>query len=384
MKVCFISGSRADYGLLSKLMRLVKKEKKLIFQLILTGSHLSKKHGFTCKEVFKDGFKTKNLVDLKINKDGPNDICNYISTTVLKISNQLRILKPDIVIILGDRYEIFASCSAAYVHQIPICHLHGGELSKGSIDDSFRHSITKMSNIHLVANTSHAKRVRQLGEKPKNIFVVGGFGVDLIKTTKFLKKEEVEKNLGFKFFKKNLIVTYHPETLGNKDPKKPFQEILKSIKNFKDIQFLFTKSNADTNSMVINKMIDNFVRKNKNCKSFKSMGQLNYLSSLKFVDGIIGNSSSGLLEVPTFRKATLNIGDRQSFREKSQSVIDVIPEYNKICKGIRTIYQSEFKKKLLKTKNPYGKGGASKKSLQILKKIRNKQINLEKDFVEIH
>ena len=199
------------------------------------------------------------------------------STAVIKISNQLRILKPDIVIILGDRYEIFASCSAAYVHQIPICHLHGGELSKGSIDDLFDIRLQKMSNIHLVANTSHAKRVRQLGEKPKNIFVVGGFGVDLIKTTKFLKKEEVEKNLGFKFFKKNLIVTYHPETLGNKDPKKPFQEILKSIKNFKDIQFLFTKSNADTNSMVINKMIDNFVRKNKNWQIFKSMGQLNYL-----------------------------------------------------------------------------------------------------------
>ena len=186
MKICFISGSRADYGLLSKLMGLVKKEKKFIFQLILTGSHLSKKHGFTCKEVFKDGFKTKNLVDLKIDKDSPNDICTYMSTAVIKISNQLKILKPDIVVILGDRYEIFASCSAAYVHQIPICHLHGGELSKGSIDDSFRHSITKMSNIHLVANTSHAKRVRQLGEKSKNIFIVGGFGVDLIKETKFI------------------------------------------------------------------------------------------------------------------------------------------------------------------------------------------------------
>ena len=297
-----------------------------------------------------------------------------MSTAVIKISNQLKILKPDIVVILGDRYEIFASCSAAYVHQIPICHLHGGELSKGSIDDSFRHSITKMSNIHLVANTSHAKRVRQLGEKSKNIFIVGGFGVDLIKETKFLKKEEVEKQLGFKFFEKNLIVTYHPETLGNKDPKKPFKEILKAIRKFKDIQFLFTKSNADTNSTVINKMIDDFVKKNKNCKSFKSMGQLNYLSSLKYVDGIVGNSSSGLLEVPTFRKATLNIGDRQRYREKSQSVIDVIPKYDKICKGIRKIYDLKFKNQLQKTKNPYGKGGASNKSIQILKKLKIKKL----------
>ena len=217
-------------------------------------------------------------------------------------------MKPDLIVLLGDRYEIFASSIAAYILQIQICHIHGGELTRGSIDDSFRHSITKMSNIHLVATKSYAKRIKQLGENPKNIFVVGGFGVDLIKRTKLLNKQKLEKNLGLKFKKKNILVTYHPETIKGSNPKKDFSEILKAIKSFKDVYFIFTKVNADANGLIINKMIDNFVKKNKSrCSSFISMGQLNYLSTIQIVDGVLGNSSSGVMEVPTFKKATIKL-----------------------------------------------------------------------------
>ncbi len=383
MKICFISGSRADYGLLSQLMLLVKNEKSFKYQLILTGSHLSKKHGYTYKEVLKDGFKINHLVDLNINKDQPTDICNYTSLAIKKISSKLEQLKPNLLVILGDRYEIFAACTAAFIHQIPICHLHGGELTAGSIDDSFRHSITKMSNIHLVSNIKYAKRVQQLGENPKNIFTVGGFGVDMIQKIKILKKEELEKKLKFNFLKKNLLVTYHPETAGNTNPKKDFNEILISLRQFKDIKFIFTKSNADTNGLIINKMINDFVkRNNSNSVAFKSMGQINYLSTLKYVDGVIGNSSSGLLEAPFFKKITINVGNRQKYRLKSKSVIDTSPDRGQISKNIKKIYLSKFENSLKNLHNPYGKGGASKKSFSILKKIKNKKIILDKKFVD--
>ena len=378
MKICFITGSRADYGLLSNLMRIVKKDKKFNFQLIVTGSHLSKEHGHTYKEIINDKFKINFFVNIGIGKkDKSLNICHSVGEAVKKISKNLNILKPELIVLLGDRYEIFAASIASYILQIPICHIHGGELTRGSIDDSFRHSITKMSNIHLVAAKNYAKRIEQLGENPKNIFIVGGFGVDLIKKTKLLRREKLEKNLGLKFGKKNILVTYHPETIKGSNSKKDFFEILKAIKFFKDVHFIFTKVNADANGLVINKMIDKFVKANKSrCSSFISMGQLNYLSTIQIVDGVLGNSSSGVMEVPSFKKATINVGSRQTDRLKGQSVIDVDANSLQIIKTLKKIYSKNFNKELIATKNPYGNGGASKKSLRIfknLKKIKYKQ-----------
>ncbi len=204
-KICFISGSRADYGLMSNFMKLVKKDKKFLLQLIVTGTHLSPQHGYTYKEILKDNFSIDAKVDLNIINDRPIDICQYMSLAINEISKKLNYLKPDLIVLLGDRYEIFAASSAALIYQIPICHLHGGEITTGSIDDSFRHSITKMSNLHFVSNQIYKKRVNQLGENPRNIFVVGGFGVDLIKKTKLISKQDIENNLGFKFKKKKFI-----------------------------------------------------------------------------------------------------------------------------------------------------------------------------------
>lgn len=380
MKICFITGSRADYGLLTPLMRLVKSDKYFNFQLIATGTHFSKRHGSTFKQIIKDKFKINFKINIKIGNDQPENICKSMSIAIDKFSKAFKVLKPDLLILLGDRYEIFAASAAALVHQIPISHLHGGELTRGSIDDSFRHSITKMSNIHLVSNKKHAKRVIQLGENPKNVHVVGGFGVDLIGKTKFLKKGILRKELGIKFKKKNIIVTYHPETVIKSSPVKDFNEVLKAINKFKDINFIFTKSNSDLQAIKINKMIDLHVKKNKkNCYSFESMGQSNFLSTLKIADCILGNSSSGILEAPSLKKPTINIGSRQKDRLQSKSIINVKPSSESIIKAIKKIYSKDFKNKIQKTKSPYGKAGASKKAFKI---IKNKNLG-EKKFFDI-
>ncbi len=382
-KVCFISGSRSDYGLLMPLMNLIKKDKNFIFQLIVTGTHLSERHNSTFKEIIKDKFKINYLININVKGQKKEDICKSMSIATKNISFKLKLLKPDLIILLGDRYEIFSACSAAFVHQIPICHLHGGELTRGSIDDGFRHSITKMSNLHLVSTEKYSKRVKQLGENPKNIYVVGGFGVDTIKKTKLLKRDELEKKLGFRLGPKNILVTYHPETVFNSNPKKDFGEILKALKKHSDIKVIFTKSNADLNGYVINKMIDKFVQSNNSkYHCISSMGQQNYLSTLNYIDIVIGNSSSGLLEVPSFKKATINIGTRQKDRMKASSVIDVKPKFKDITKAIKKAYSGEFKKILKKTINPYGSGGASKKTYKILKKLKMKQL-IKGKFFEI-
>lgn len=382
-KICFVTGSRADYGLLTNLMKLVKKDKKFSSSLIVTGSHLSKKHGFTFREILKDNFEIDAKIKLNIIGDKPIDISNYISIAVNNVSKKLNDLKPDLVILLGDRYEIFATGTAAFVLNIPICHLHGGEITNGSKDDTFRHCLTKMSSLHFVSNIKYKKRVLQLGEDPKNIFVVGGFGVDLIKNMKLIPKKKIENNLDFKFKDKNLLIVYHPENSSKKDIIDDFNQILKSLNKLKDTQIIFTNANSDIGGNIINQMIDNYVKNNsKNAIKFKSMGQLNYLSTLKVVDGILGNSSSGILEAPNLKIPTINVGNRQEGRLKAKSILDVPPKSKYICDAIRKIYSKKFKKTLDTVINPYGVGNASFNSLKILKKINFEKLK-KKTFNDI-
>jgi GDP/UDP-N,N'-diacetylbacillosamine 2-epimerase (hydrolysing) len=383
MKICFISGSRADYGLLSNLMKFFKNDKKYNLQIIVTGSHLSKMHGLTYNEIEKDKFKITKKIKLNIDKKKSENISEPISIGIKQFSISYKNLKPDLIVLLGDRYEIFSACCAANISQIPICHLHGGELTRGSIDDTFRHSMTKMSQFHFVAHKKYSKRVRQLGEDPKKIYVVGGFGVDLIKRVKLLSKKNLEKKLNIQFGKKNILVTYHPETTNGSENKKDFKELLKALKTLKQTKIIFTRANADKEGRLINSMIDKFVKKNKNISYvFSSMGYKNYLSTLKFIDVCLGNSSSGLLEVPTFKKITINIGDRQKDRIKAPSVFDVRPKANLIIKTIKEIDKKKFKDLLKKTVNPYGGGGASKKTYQIIKKL-NLENSLSNKFFDL-
>ena len=383
-KICFITGSRAEYGLLKNLMHSVRKKKNYKLQLIVCGMHLSKKFGNTINEIKIDGFKINIKVNLNIKADKPNDICKYVGIGIKKFSYAYSKLKPNYIALLGDRFEIFSAATAASIHNIPIIHFHGGELTESLIDDAFRHSITKMSTYHFVANKIYHKRVEQLGENPNNIFNVGGLGVDSIKKTNFLNKKDIEKKLKFKFLQKNLLITYHPETLSQKETKKGIENLLKSLKNLKNTRLIFTSSNADTYGDYINKKIKTFVKNNKNANFFYSLGNVIYYSCLKYIDAVVGNSSSGIAEVPTFKKFTINIGNRQKGRLKAKSVLDCSTNLHDIKKCLRFIYLPQSKKILKNTNNLYGNGNATNKILNNLHDLIKKRKNVPKKFFDIN
>ena len=383
-KICFITGTRAEYGLLRQLILSTSKDKSLISQIIVTGSHLSRDHGLTYKEIEADGLVITNKVNLKIKGDSSQETINSMSEGLKGFSKALSILKPDLVIILGDRYEIFAAASTAMILNIPIAHIHGGETTEGAYDEAMRHSITKMSHLHFVAAPEYQKRVHQLGENSKNIFLVGGLGVDAMHSLSLLNKGDLEKSLNYKFGKRNLLITLHPETLEKKQTSKDqIIELLSALEEVKDTKFIFTLPNADTNNRKITKMIEKFHAEHPSVsKIFPSLGQLRFLSTLKFIDGIVGNSSSGLTEAPSFKIGTINLGDRQTGRLKAKSVIDSNFEKKKILKSIKTIYTKSFQRNLSSVVNPYGKPGASKKILKTIKEISLENI-LKKKFHDL-
>jgi GDP/UDP-N,N'-diacetylbacillosamine 2-epimerase (hydrolysing) len=381
-KVCIVTGSRAEYGLLYWLIKEVEADKNLKLQLIATGMHLSSEFGLTYKEIEKD-FKIDKKIDMHLSSDTSIGISKSMSIAQTSFAKAYIELKPDIVVVLGDRYEIFSAVSSAMISRIPIAHLHGGEATEGSIDEAIRHCITKMSHLHFTATEEYSKRVMQLGEDSKRVFNVGGAGIENIKRLKLLTKVKFEKSINFKLKKKNVLVTFHPVTLEIKTSKKHFQELLNSIDELEDTNIIFTKANSDADGKIINQMIDKYISKNLD-KSIgvASLGQLNYLSALQYVDFVIGNSSSGLLEVPSFRIGTINIGDRQNGRIKADSVVDCLPNKKSIKKAIKIVYSKKFQKFLKDVKNPYGDECASKKIIKVLKSVKLENI-LKKTFFDI-
>ena len=382
MKISVITGTRAEYGLLKNLMIKIKNDKNLILQTIATGMHLKKEFGLTYKVIEKDGFKINKKIDIGLKGDTPDDISLSLSKGFTGFSKAYLKLKPDLIIILGDRFELISAAYSATIHRIPICHIHGGEETYGVIDDPTRHALTKLSHYHFVTNKVYKKRVIQMGEHPSRVFNVGGLGVDCINYERLAKKKEIEKELKLKFLKKNILVTFHPVTLENNTSKMYFSEILKSLSKLKDTRIIFTYPNADSYGRIIIKMINDYCNKNKNASQYISLGQKNYYSLLKYVDLVLGNSSSGLLEVPTFKIPTVNIGDRQTNRLKAISVIDCKPINIEISAAITRAYSKKFQKKIIKVKNPYGTGGASGKIINILKK-KNFSYELKKKFYDI-
>ena len=381
-KVCIVTGSRAEYGLLYWLIKEVEADKNLKLQLIATGMHLSSEFGLTYKEIEKD-FKIDKKIDMHLSSDTSIGISKSMSIAQTSFAKAYIELKPDIVVVLGDRYEIFSAVSSAMISRIPIAHLHGGEATEGSIDEAIRHCITKMSHLHFTATEEYSKRVMQLGEDSKRVFNVGGAGIENIKRLKLLTKVKFEKSINFKLKKKNVLVTFHPVTLEIKTSKKHFQELLNSIDELEDTNIIFTKANSDADGKIINQMIDKYISKNSD-KSIgvASLGQLNYLSALQYVDFVIGNSSSGLLEVPSFRIGTINIGNRQNGRIKADSVVDCLPNKKSIKKAIKIVYSKKFQKFLKDVKNPYGDECASKKIIKVLKSVKLENI-LKKTFFDI-
>ena len=385
-KICVVTGTRAEYGQLYWLMKEINKDKKLQLQIIVTGMHLSHEFGLTYKEIEKDGFKINKKIEMVLSADTPSSIIKSTGLGMIGFGDALRDLNPDIMVLLGDRYEMLAAAYSATISRIPIAHFHGGEVTLGAIDESTRHSITKMSHFHFVAHKNYKKRIIQLGEHPKNIYLVGGFGVEYIKRTKLIKKDILEKQIGFKFFKRNLLVTFHPVTLEQNTAKKQFENLLYALDKLQDTKIIFTMPNSDTEGRVIQVLINKYVKKNKfKSASFSSLGQKRYLSCLKYVDAVVGNSSSGIAEAPSFKIATINIGDRQKNRIQAKSVINCKPEKKQILNSLKKIYSKKFRKTVLNTSSPYQLKSNILPSKVAVKVFKNKILNniLKKNFNDL-
>jgi GDP/UDP-N,N'-diacetylbacillosamine 2-epimerase (hydrolysing) len=367
-KICVVTGSRAEYGLLYWLMRSIEKDSKFKLQIIVTGMHLSPEFGLTYKEIEKDGFHIDKKVAMLLSADTPSAISKSMGLAMIGFGDSLEELQPDLLLLLGDRYEIFAAAISAHHAVIPIAHVSGGETTIGACDESLRHSITKMSWLHFVAAEEYEKRVIQLGENPKRVFNVGGMGVGLIKKTTLLKKNQLMENTGIKFGKRNLLITYHSVTLEKRTSQPHFQSLLNVLSDLEDIYLIFTMSNSDSDGRIINQMIDKFVSIHRRRSiSFVSMGYLKYLSTLQFVDGVVGNSSSGLTEATTFKIGTVNIGDRQRGRLQAESVINSEPTEKSIKQAIETLYSQSFQQALPSVINPYGQGNSTEKIMDVLR-----------------
>ena len=381
-KICVVTGSRAEYGLLRWVINGIVNSPALDLQLIVTGMHLSPEFGLTVQEIEADGYFIDRKVEMLLSSDTPVGITKSMGLGMIGFADALDHLQPDLLLVLGDRYEIFAASAAAMVARIPIAHCHGGESTEGAIDEAMRHSITKMSSHHFVATEEYRSRVIQLGEQPQTVINVGGLGSDSIQLMKLLDRNSLENQLGFKFLAKNLIITFHPVTLETSTSEEQMKALLKALSALRDTRLIFTMPNSDAEGRILIKLINDFCLNNCFAVSFTSLGSLLYTSCLQFVDGLVGNSSSGLLEVPTFKKGTINIGDRQNGRTKSLSVIDCQPSFESISSAINKLYSESFQSALDSAVNPYGTGGASKKIVEYIEHV-NLNKSLKKSFYNI-
>lgn len=367
-KIAVVTGSRAEYGLLKPLIKAIKTEQSFELQLFVTGMHLMPAFGNTFKQIEEDGFQIDAKIDDGLNGDDARSISKAIGNTIAGFAEAYYNLKPELVIVLGDRSEIFGAVAAAVIDNIPVAHIHGGETTEGAYDEFIRHAITKMSHLHFASCEVYRKRIIQMGENPATVFNVGAIGIDSIKKLKLLSIDEFEKAINYKLNKINVLITFHPVTLEENTAKHQFQELIDALDRLTEVTLIFTKPNSDKGGASIIKMIDDYVIRNPTKSiSFNSLGQLRYLSALQYVDFVIGNSSSGILEVPIFKKPTINIGDRQKGREMTKSIINCKPNRNEILQAIQKALNVQFKIEIQNQSNPYGNGTATNKIMNVLR-----------------
>ena len=381
-KICVYTSTRAEYGLLRNLIHQIHKSPELQLQLLVSGTHLVADHGMTIKEIFKDGFKPE-CVDIEIIDDSSKGICHSMGIAVSKYGNFFTEHKPDILVLLGDRFEAFCCATAARVCCIPIAHIHGGETTQGAIDEAFRHSITKMAHFHFPCCEEYRCRIIQMGEQPGYVYNVGALGVENIRRLKFMARKDLEESMGFILDKPFFLVTFHPVTLEKNAFKEQFAQLLSALDQYSDHKFIFTGSNADTGGRMINQMQADYQKMHPDqCLVVQSLGYLRYLSAMKFCDAVIGNSSSGLLEAPVLNVPTINIGNRQKGRVRANSIVDCDPLKKAILAGLKMISNPSFQLKMVNMTTPFEKPDTANVIKKLLETADLKDI-LKKEFYDI-
>lgn len=379
IKIAVLTATRAEYGLLSSIIKKMKKDPFFDVRVIVTGAHLSPEFGLTYNEIVNDGIDIDKKIDILLSADTPSAISKSMGLAMMGFADYFSDYKPDFLMVLGDRYETLAVCCAAMNAQIPIIHLYGGETTEGAVDEAIRHSITKMSYYHFVSTEIYRKRVIQLGEDPERVFCVGAMGVENALDIPLLTKKELELSLGIPLERPYAVVTFHPVTLEENSAEQQTKELLLAIENYQEYDFIVTKANADTNGRIINKMMEDFAKQNANIHVFASLGMKRYLSAVKYSEFVLGNSSSGIVEVPALGIPTVNVGDRQKGRIMSDSVISCKTEYKVICESIeRAINMTR------KVSSVYGDGKTSDKIISTIKNVTKEGMpNLKKQFYDI-
>lgn len=381
-KICVVTGTRAEFGLLRWLMQELRDTPGLQLQVVATGMHLSPEYGSTWREVEEAGFAIDHKVEMLLGANSAGAVTKSVGLGTIGFAEAYARLAPDLIVVLGDRFELMSAVTAALIAGIPVAHLHGGETTEGAFDEAIRHAITKMSHLHFVAAPEYARRVVQLGEHPDRVFLVGGLGIDAIKRIRLLGREALEQSLDFKLGKKNLLVTFHPVTLEGHSSAAQMAALLDALDELEDTHLIFTMPNADTGGREIAAMVDAFVQSRPHAKAYSSLGQLRYLSCMQFVDAVVGNSSSGLAEAPSMGIGTVNIGERQKGRLAASSVIHCAADQDSIRAALQRLYEPGFRAALAGTVNPYGDGGASKKIAGVISTYPLENL-LKKSFYDL-
>lgn len=379
-RIGVVTGTRAEYGLLKPLMQKIRNDDLLELYCIVTGAHLEERFGYTFREIEQDGFCIDKKIPMELSRDTPDEICHSMGREMHGMAEAFRDARLDLLVLLGDRYEILVCALAAVIFNIPVAHLHGGEITEGAIDDAMRHAITKMSYLHFSSTEEYARRIIQMGEHPKRVHHVGAIGTETIRRMHFMTRKELAAQFTDLFLTKYIMVTYHPVTLDGRPVRGQVQSLLDVISERPEYNYIFTYANADRDGMVINQMLDAYAKKNDHAAVFQSMGQTGYLSALKWACAVAGNSSSGIIEAPSFHIPTINIGDRQRGRISGASVIHCGNEAGEIRKAFQTALSEEFVQKCRLYQNPYEGENTCGRILEEIKKALTEGICLQKKF----
>ncbi len=368
-KICVYTSTRAEYGLLRSVLQEIQSAKRLELQILVSGMHLSPEFGMTIREIQSDGFNPDETIEILLSSDTPTAICKSMGLAMIGYGEALQRLKPDMLVVLGDRFETFCMAAAAQVCRVPLAHIHGGETTEGAIDEAFRHSITKMSHLHFASCEAYRQRIIQLGEAPDRVFNVGSLGVENIRRMSLMTRSDLAESIGFNLDKPYFLVTFHPVTLEKDTSKGQFQSLLDAMEAFPEYNVIFTKANSDTDGRVINHMIDEYAEKRpERCLAVTSLGALRYLSAMKYAAAVIGNSSSGIIEAPSLQIPTVNIGDRQKGRIQAAGILNCAPQAKAIQQTIGHALSPAFQKTLSSISNPYDRPGTCSTIVGLLEK----------------